>query len=87
MGIGNIGEKKMGNRFRYDAFISYRHCFPDSEIAQNLQKKLENFRLPKAIIEKTGKKRPLRVFRDETELSVADDLSDAISTALWESNI
>ena len=47
----------MGNRFRYDAFISYRHCFPDSEIAQNLQKKLENFRLPKAIIEKTGKKR------------------------------
>ena len=85
MGIGNIGEKKMGNRFRYDAFISYRHCFPDSEIAQNLQKKLENFRLPKAIIEKTGKKRPLRVFRDETELSVADDLSDAISTALWES--
>ena len=85
MGIGNIGEKKMGNRFRYDAFISYRHCFPDSEIAQNLQKKLENFRLPKAIIEKTGKKRPLRIFRDETELSVADDLSDAISTALWES--
>ncbi|MCR5274769.1 MAG: TIR domain-containing protein, partial [Clostridiales bacterium] len=75
----------MGNRFCYDAFISYRHCFPDSEIAQNLQKKLENFRLPKAIIEKTGKKRPLRIFRDETELSVADDLSDAISTALWES--
>ena len=44
----------MGNRFRYDAFISYRHCLPDSEIAERLQKKLENFRLPKAIIEKTG---------------------------------
>ena len=75
----------MGNRFRYDAFISYRHCQPDSEIAQHLQKKLENFRLPKAIVEKIGKKRPLRIFRDETELSVADDLSDAITTAIWES--
>jgi len=75
----------MGNRYKYDAFISYRHSQPDSEIAQYLQKKLENFRLPKAIIEKIGKKRPLRVFRDETELSVADDLSEAISNAIWES--
>ena len=75
----------MGNRFRFDAFISYRHCQPDSEIAQQLQKKLENFRLPKAITEKIGKKRPLRIFRDETELSVADDLSDVITTAIWES--
>ena len=75
----------MGNRFRYDAFISYRHCQPDSEIAQRLQNKLENFRLPKAITEKIGKKRPLRIFRDETELSVADDLSEAITTAIWES--
>ncbi len=75
----------MENRFRYDAFISYRHCLPDSEIAQHLQKKLESFRLPKEIVEKTGKKRPLRVFRDETELTVADDLSDAIASALWKS--
>ena len=76
----------MGKRFRYDAFISYRHCQPDNEIAkQQLQKKLEHFRLPKAITEKIGKKRPLRIFRDETELTVADDLSDAISTAIWES--
>ena len=75
----------MGKRYRFDAFISYRHCQPDSEIAQQLQKKLENFRLPKAITEKIGKKRPLRIFRDETELSVADDLSDVITTAIWES--
>ena len=75
----------MGNRYKYDAFISYRHSQPDSEIAQLLQKKLENFRLPKAIEEKIGKKRPLRVFRDETELSGADDLSEAISNAIWES--
>ena len=75
----------MGNRYKYDAFISYRHSQPDSEIAQLLQKKLENFRMPKAIEEKIGKKRPLRVFRDETELSVADDLSEAITNAIWES--
>lgn len=75
----------MGKKFRYDAFISYRHCSPDSEIAEHLQKKLESFRLPKDIAEKTRKTRPLRVFRDETELSVADDLSDAITSALWDS--
>jgi len=75
----------MGKKFRYDAFISYRHCSPDSEIAEHLQKKLESFRLPKDIAEKTRKTRPLRVFRDETELSVADDLSEAITSALWDS--
>ena len=75
----------MGNRFRYDAFISYRHCLPDSVIAERLQNQLESFRLPKEIAESTRKTRPLRVFRDETELSVADDLSEAITTALWDS--
>ena len=75
----------MDKNMRYDAFISYRHCQPDAEIAERIQKDLENFRLPKTIVEKIGKKRPLRVFRDETELSVADDLSNAIATALWES--
>ena len=75
----------MGKKFRYDAFISYRHCSPESEIAEHLQKKLESFRLPKDIAEKTRKTRPLRVFRDETELSVADDLSEAITSALWDS--
>ena len=47
----------MDKNMRYDAFISYRHCQPDAEIAERIQKDLENFRLPKTIVEKIGKKK------------------------------
>ena len=76
----------MSNNEKYDAFISYRHCLPDSEIALRLQKKLESFRLPKDIAEKTGKSKLKSVFLDETELSVADDLSVEINAALLNSD-
>ena len=72
-------------RIRYDAFISYRHSEPDSEIAARLHKKLESFRLPKTIAAKIRKTRLHRVFRDEAELAVSDDLSQAIETALQNS--
>ena len=72
----------MAKEIRYDAFISYRHCQPDSEIAQRIQKKLEGFRIPKDVAKKIGKTRLNRVFRDETEFAVADDLTVAIETAL-----
>ncbi|MCR4557578.1 MAG: TIR domain-containing protein [Saccharofermentans sp.] len=71
---------------RYDAFISYRHCAPDSEIASRLQKKLEGFRLPKDIAKKAGRNRLSRIFRDETEFAVADDLTQAIDEALVNSD-
>lgn len=48
---------------KYDAFISYRHCDPDSEIAEKIQKRLENFRLPKDVAEKTGRTGFDRIFR------------------------
>ena len=72
----------MAKRVRYDAFISYRHCKPDSEIAEKIQKKLENFRLPRSVAKQVGKKRIRRVFRDESELAVAADLSDEIDRAV-----
>ena len=71
---------------RYDAFISYRHCAPDSEIASRLQKRLEGFRLPKDIAKKAGRNRLSRIFRDETEFAVADDLTQAIDEALVNSD-
>jgi len=71
---------------RYDAFISYRHCAPDSEIASRLQKKLEGFRLPKEIAEKIGRNRFSRIFRDDTEFAVSDDLTQAIDEALLNSD-
>lgn len=72
----------MANTGRYDAFISYRHCEPDNEIASRLQKKLEGFRLPKEIAKKVGRPRLSRIFRDETEFAVSDDLTQAINEAL-----
>ena len=72
----------MAKRDQYDAFISYRHCLPDSEIAERLQKKLESYRLPADVAKKVGRSRLGRVFRDETELAVSDDLSEVISSAL-----
>ena len=76
----------MSEQEKYDAFISYRHCLPDSEIALRLQKKLESFRLPKDIAGKTGKSNLKSVFLDQTELSVADDLSGELSAALLNSD-
>ena len=75
----------MSKQEKYDAFISYRHCLPDSEIASRLQKKLESFRLPKDIAQKIGRTRLKSVFLDETELSVSDDLSVELNTALLNS--
>ena len=76
----------MAKTGRYDAFISYRHCEPDSDIAAKLQKKLEGFRLPKDIAKKLGRTRLNRVFRDETEFAVADDLTQAIDEAIANSD-
>ena len=76
----------MAKTGRYDAFISYRHCEPDSDIAAKLQKKLEGFRLPKEIAKKIGRTRLNRVFRDETEFAVSDDLTQAIDEALANSD-
>ena len=76
----------MAKTGRYDAFISYRHCEPDSDIAAKLQKKLEGFRLPKEIAKKLGRTRLNRVFRDETEFAVSDDLTQAIDEALANSD-
>ena len=66
----------------YDAFISYRHSDVDSFVASNLHKKLENFRLPKSVAKKIGKSKLSRVFRDEAELAVSDNLSEEIEKAL-----
>ena len=76
----------MAQTGKYDAFISYRHCAPDSEIAAKLQKKLEGIRLPKEIANKVGRTKLDRIFRDETEFAVENDLTHAIDEALLNSD-
>lgn len=70
---------------KYDAFISYRHLQLDMEIAKKVHTGLETYHIPKAVQEKTGKKKINRVFRDQEELPIGSDLNDNISKALEES--
>ncbi len=67
---------------KYDAFISYRHTDLDMEMAKKVHTGLETYHIPKAVREKTGKKKIQRVFRDQEELPIGSDLNDNISQAL-----
>lgn len=73
---------------KYDAFISYRHCEPDSFVAENIHKRLENFKLPASVIKNCNPSKTCieRVFRDVEELPLSDNLSDPISNALENSD-
>ncbi len=73
--------------FKYDAFISYRHCDLDKFVATNLHKILETYNLPKDIKEKLNinHKAFKRVFRDQEELPLTSNLEDPIIEALKES--
>ena len=72
----------------YDAFISYRHAQLDSEVATSLHRKLERFKLPANLRKKFPKEkwRIRRVFRDQDELPLADNLSDPIEEAIKNSD-
>ncbi len=75
----------MGETYRYDAFISYRHVEPDRKWAKWLHKALETFKTPKVLVKKGIAPRIKRVFRDEDELPASADLSTEIDTALTQS--
>lgn len=71
-------------KFRYDAFISYRHTELDKFVAENLIKELESFKLPGSVAKKLkGKKTKIeRVFRDREELPLTNNLEEPIVEAL-----
>lgn len=71
-------------KFRYDAFISYRHTELDKFVAENLIKELESFKLPGNVAKKLkGKKTKIeRVFRDREELPLTNNLEEPIVEAL-----
>ncbi len=77
----------MEKKFKYDAFISYRHADLDKFVAENLHRELEAFRLPKSIAKKRPgqKNRIERVFRDREELPLTSDINDPIMSALRDS--
>ncbi|MBZ6379819.1 hypothetical protein B5C34_13400 [Pacificimonas flava] len=68
----------------FRAFISYAHS--DAKHAARLQKRLETYRLPRRLRERSGgiesSGRVGRVFRDREDLSAAADLSEAVKAAI-----
>ena len=81
--IENTTKKK----YKYDAFISYRHIEPDLTIAKILHDMIEKFNIPKHLrtVSNDGSliddKHVFRVFRDREELSTKD-LSTMIEEAI-----
>lgn len=71
--------------YKYDAFISYRHLEPDSFVAENVHKLLENYKIPKKLQKSLGRKRINRIFRDKEELPITDNLNDQIIESLKQS--
>ena len=70
----------------YNAFISYRHKPRDIEVAQEIQKQLERFHIPRDLRKKYGIERIERIFRDKEELPTTSNLTDDIETALGNSD-
>lgn len=72
----------MSNQTHYSAFISYRHTPRDIETAKHIQSKLEHFHIPASIRKEYGIDHFDRLFRDQEELEITDDLSAKITQAL-----
>ncbi len=66
----------------YKAFISYRHRPLDKQAAEMIEKRIENYRVPKDLQAQAGGKKLGYVFRDEDELPISSSLSDSITQAL-----
>ena len=73
--------------YKYDAFISYRHCDLDKFVAENLHRILETYELPENLKEKLNIKGRTfkRLFRDQEELPLSSNLEDPILEALKDS--
>ena len=66
----------------YIAFISYRHKPLDKKAAELIQKRVENYVVPKEYRDRVGGKKLGKVFRDEDELPASSSLSNSITYAL-----
>jgi MTH538 TIR-like domain (DUF1863). len=70
---------------KYAAFISYRHGGIDEQVAIQIHKEIERYRLPKKIAREKGIKTLGKLFRDAEELRATSNLSEIIREAIRES--
>ena len=75
----------MEKKYRYKAFISYRHTEKDIKVAEHLHDAIERYHVPKSIMESIGFDGNMDVFRDKYDLPVTDSLNDTIGNALRDS--
>jgi WD40 repeat protein len=68
--------------YKYNAFISYRHAEKDSRVAKELQQQLERFVIPEPIRQRYGIRKIERIFKDQEELELTDDLSEQLDENL-----
>ena len=69
----------------YAAFISYRHLPRDAEVACEVQRAIEEYRLPRHVAQAHQAFRPPKLgkcFRDEDKLAASHSLPDSIREAL-----
>ncbi len=71
--------------YKNKAFISYRHAPRDMMIAKLLQRRLEEYRIPREIAVARGMNRVGRIFRDQTDLGAQPNLSEELRKELEES--
>ena len=78
---------KKDKKYKYNAFISYRHTDPDKFVAENLHRLIETYKMPEAVVQEHGidDNNIRRVFRDEEELPLSPSLESPIIEALKES--
>ena len=76
----------MDKKYKYDAFISYRHNDLDKFTAEKLHYLIETYKMPKAVSLKynINDNNIRRVFRDQEELPLASNLETPIIQALKE---
>ena len=75
----------MASKYKYKAFISYRHSPEDIKVAEHLNDAIERYHIPKPIRESVGFDGNMDIFRDKNDLPVTDSLNDTIAAALRES--
>ena len=66
---------------KYIAFISYRHKPLDKSVAVKLHQAIEHYVIPRGL-RKDGRKNLGKVFRDQDELPVSNNLTENIFEAL-----